>query len=436
MPSRAEIRVRVEHVLRGIVIAALALILWQSLQDESDIGSNPVSARGAGVGSALAKWSALARAPGRIHVQLDNAPAPVQRAWLGALAGAGSSVTWSGEIPAVMIEAEPVASPTGGTRVLVAAPAGSSVVMSDDVGVIDTVRAQGAGAALALNSVAGNLTATVRGSVASTLQPDSLLLRKVLVIGDAGWESKFVVAALEEEGWKVDAFIRVAPTVDVTQGSAAVIDTSRYSAVVALDGAASPYASRIIEFARTGGGVVLAPPAASLDAMAALRAGAVGRTNAESRTIQANAVASLATLPLAPIASLRSDAVPLERKSGGVAIAARRIGAGRVLQLGYEDTWRWRMAGGEAAVREHRDWWTGLVSSVAHAPRIPRGATAFTSTDEAPMAGLVASIGPATSASARADLSRSQSDWMAWLFVLLSLGLIGEIASRRLRGAS
>ena len=151
-----------------------------------------------------------------------------------------------------MIDAQPVASPTGGTKVLVAAPNGSSVVMSDDIGVIDTLRAQSGGATVALGAVAGHLTARVKGSVASTVQRDSVVLHKVLVIGDAGWESKFVVAALEEEGWKVDAFIRVAPGVDVTQGSTAVIDTSRYSAVVALDGAASPYANRIIEFARTG----------------------------------------------------------------------------------------------------------------------------------------------------------------------------------------
>src|SRR4030095_7430751 len=109
MPSRAELRLRREQTLRGVAIAALAVMLWQSLQGGSDTGSNPVSARGAGVASAFAKWSALATAPGRIHVQLDNAPAPVERAWLGALAGAGSSVTWSGDIPAVMIEAEPIA---------------------------------------------------------------------------------------------------------------------------------------------------------------------------------------------------------------------------------------------------------------------------------------------------------------------------------------
>ena len=308
-------------------------------------------------------------------------------------------------------------------------------MMGDDVGVIDTVSARGAGAALTINSVAGKLTASVRGSVASTLQPDSLVLRKVLVIGDAGWESKFVVAALEEEGWKVDAFIRVAPSVDVTQGSTAVIDTTRYSAVVALDGAASPYASRIVEFARTGGGVVLAPQAASLDAMGALRVGGVGRTNAESRAVQTNTVASLATLPLASITTLRSDAVPLERRAGAVAAAARRIGSGRVLQLGYEDTWRWRMAGGEASVREHRDWWTGVVSSVAHAPRIPRATTVSTPTDEAPMAGLVAALGPATSVGAMAGLSSKPSDWTAWLFMLLALSLVGEVASRRFRGA-
>jgi hypothetical protein len=93
------------------------------------------------------------------------------------------------------------------------------------------------------------------------------------------------------------------------------------------------------------------------------------------------------------------------------------------------------MAGGDEAVRDHRTWWTGLVSSVAYAPRVAREADA-TLIDEAPIAGLVASIGPATSERARATLSGSQSDWIAWLFMLLALSLIGEIASRRLRGAS
>jgi hypothetical protein len=433
MPSRAEMRVRVEQMLRGVVIAVLAVMLWQSLHQETDSGGRTVSGRG--VGGALAEWSGLPEAPGRIHVQLDSMPSKIERAWLSALSGAGSSVTWSGDLAPLMIDAQPVASPTGGTKVLIAAPSGSSVVISDDVGVIDTVRTQNAGAALTLGSAPDHLTVRVKASAASTTPLDSVALHNVLVIGGAGWESKFLVAALEEEGWRVDAFIRVAPGVDVTQGSAAVIDTSRYSAVVALDGAASPYANRIMEFARFGGGVVLAPQAASLDGMAAIHAGSQSRANSEGSPIQAGGSVSLATLGLAPITSLKSDAVPFEKRAGVTAIAARRIGAGRVLQVGYEDTWRWRMGGTDAAVREYRIWWTRLVGSVAHALRVPRAMTT-TQTDEAPMIGLVAVLGPSAGFRDVANFAGGRSGWMAWLFVLLPFILIGEVASRRLRGAS
>jgi hypothetical protein len=432
MPSRAEMRVRFEQTLRGIVIGALAVMLWRSLSPESKSGGQRLSARG--VSGALAKWSAAAKAPSGIHVRLDSVPSPLERSWLSALAGAGSSVTWSGDLPPLMIDAQPVASPAGGTKVLVAAPSGSSVEVSDDIGVIDTVHAQNAGAALALTSIAGQLTARVKGSVASTVQRDSVALHKVLVIGEAGWESKFVAAALEEEGWKVDAFIRVAPGVDVAQGSAAVIDTSRYSAVVAIDGAVLPYANRIVEFAQSGGGVVLAARAASLDAMAAIRSGTVGRSTSEARAIQSGGSVSLATLALAPITSLRSDAVPLERRAGAVAIAARRIGAGRAIQLGYEDTWKWRMGGDEHAVRDHRVWWRWLVSSVAYGPRVLH-AKGSTLTDGAPLLHLVSAIGPSATIAMMIPRGRSpeRSDW---LFVLVALGFIGEITMRRLNGAA
>jgi hypothetical protein len=433
MLSRAEMRVRVEQQLRGIVIVVLAVMLWQSLQEQRNSGDRTRSARGIGR-AALADWSSLPNAAGRIHVQLGSVPSNIERAWLGALAGAGSSVTWSGDLAALMIDAQPVASPTGGTKVLVAAPSGSSVVMSDEVGVIDTLRSHDAGASVTLNAVADRLSARAKSSTASTVMRDSIVLRGILVIGEAGWESKFVVAALEEEGWKVDALIRVAPGVDVTQGSAA-IDTSRYSAVVALDAAASPYANRILEFARNGGGVILGQGAASLEAMATLRAGAVGRSTSETHGIQSGAAVGLGTLALAPITSLRSDATPFEKRGAAIAIAAERVGAGRVLQLGYEDTWRWRMSGGDGSVRDHRLWWTRLMSSVAYAPRTPR-TTSTRSTDEAPMIGLVTAIGSATHVEARSSLSGNQSDSMVWLFVLLTLGLIGEIASRRMRGAS
>ncbi len=180
---------------------------------------------------------------------------------------------------------------------------------------------------------------------------------------------------------------------------------------------------------------MLAPKAASVDAMAPLRAGGVGRSTSEGRAIQASGSVSLATLSVAPITSLRSDALSLERRAGVVAIAAGRIGAGRAIQLGYEDTWRWRMGGSEGAVRDHRLWWTGLVSRVAHARRVARWTTT-TSTDGAPIIGLVGAIGPSTPASGMANLPGKPSDLMAWLFMFLALALIGEVASRRLRGAS
>jgi hypothetical protein len=426
-------RVRVEQVLRGIVIVVLAVMLWQSLHEQNDSDGRAVSARGIGRAT-LSNWSSFSKAPGSIHVQLDSAPSRVERAWLSALAGAGRSVTWSGDIPAMMIDAQPVASPTGGTKVLLAAPNGSSVTMSDEVGVIDTLRPHDAGASVTLNSVADRLTAHAKGSVAATSKLDSVVLHRILVIGEAGWESKFVVAALEEEGWKVDELIRVAPGVDVTQGSVA-IDTSRYSAVVALDAGASPYANRIVEFARNGGGVILGPGAASLDAMLPVRAGAVGRSTSDTRGVQSGGTISLATLPLAPITSLRNGATPFEKRGSAIAIAAERVGAGRVLQLGYEDTWRWRMSGGDGGVSDHRLWWTRLVSSVAYAPRIPRTISTI-STDPAPMIGLVSNIGSDTPPNATSGLSGNQSEPMTWLFVLLTLGLIGEIASRRMRGAS
>ncbi len=436
MPSRAETRIRVEQVLRGIVIVVLAVMLWQSLRDQRNTGARIVNARGIRHG-VLAEWSALAKAPATIHVQLDSFPSRIERAWLGALAGAGSSVTWRGDLAPVMIDAQPVASPSGGTKVLVAAPTGASVVVSDDVGPIDTVRAQSAGAVLALNAAPDRLIARAKGSVASTSSADSVVLHRVLVIADAGWESKFAVAALEEEGWKVDASIRVAPGVNVTQGSVATIDTSRYSAVVALDGASSPYATRIVAFAQRGGGVVLATPAASLDAMSSLRAGAVGR--AETRPTLAGGSIRLATVALAPITLLRNDVVAIERRGGAVALAARRIGAGRVLQSGYEDAWRLRTGGGDNAVRDHRQLWSGLVSRVAYAPRIPRPAVTEApknGEDQAPMIGLVAALGPNAQSRAAVNMPGGQSVAMLVLFSLLALALIGEVASRRLRGAS
>jgi hypothetical protein len=434
MLSRVESRVLFERVLRGVVIVALTLLLWQSLREHPHSGRQTVVARGAAVSGSLLEWSVSPGAPQSILVQLNNVPSVSERAWLGALGAAGSRLLWSGDIPATILDAQPVASPTAGTKVTFAVPKGAAVVLADEVGVIDTVIAQRWGASLALGSLTDHISATVDGSVASTVLSDSVALRKILVIGNAGWESKFVVAALEEGGWEVEALIRVAPNVDVAQGAATVIDTARYSAVVALDGASVPFASRLIDFARAGGGVVLSPRSSRGESLAILRSGAVRLATADSRTNSTAGPIQLGSLQLHPITSLRSDATPIERRSDEVATAARRFGAGRTLQVGYEDTWRWRMSNDEAAVRGHRDWWTELVSTVAYAPRIERRTSVMTS-DGAPLMSLVAAVGRSTNSEILLNPMGEASDRMLWLFALLGITLLGEVMSRRLRGA-
>ena len=434
MPSRAESRVLFERVLRGIVIVSLAVMLWESLRESTDSAGRSVNARGAALHGSLGEWSTSPNLS-NIYVQLDNVPSPIDRTWLGALVAAGGRLSWSGDAPATMIDAQPVASPAAATSVNVAGPSGVPIVVADEVGVIDTVRAQRHGASLTIGAVTDQVTGSVGNSLASTVLSDSVLLRKVLVIGTAGWESKFVVAALEEAGWKVDAFIRVAPNVDIAQGFATAIDTAHYSAVIALDGASLPYASRIIEFARTGGGVVLSAQASRVEALSVLRSGTSSRGTADARTELTIGQANLGVLPLSPITSLRSDGTALERRSGAVTTAARRVGAGRTLQVGYENTWRWRLGGDDAAVRSHREWWTGLVSSVAYAPRTAR-TTTVANNDEAPLVHLVAAIGQRTLGGIVSNQPGGGSVWMVWLFALLAITLIGEMMSRRLRGAS
>src|SRR6478672_8533231 len=99
MPSRAEMRVRLENVLRAVAIAVLVAMLWQSLHDQDGSARQSLNARGIG---ALGMWSAMPNAPSALRVRLDSVPSRLERAWLGALAGAGSTVTWTGDLLPVM----------------------------------------------------------------------------------------------------------------------------------------------------------------------------------------------------------------------------------------------------------------------------------------------------------------------------------------------
>jgi hypothetical protein len=131
---------------------------------------------------------------------------------------------------------------------------------------------------------------------------------------------------------------------------------------------------------------------------------------------------------------LRENAIPIEMRGQKIAVAARRIDAGRALELGYEETWQWRMAGGERSVREHSAWWTRLVSSVAYAPAVaPAGKHPG---DEAPLPALVAAIGPRASALTPINSSGAAPDAGMLLFALVALALVAEVTSRRTRGVA
>jgi hypothetical protein len=124
----------------------------------------------------------------------------------------------------------------------------------------------------------------------------------------------------------------------------------------------------------------------------------------------------------------------LESRDGVAMIAARRVDAGRVMQVGYDESWRWRMAGGDEGAAAHREWWSRLLAAVAYTPLVPRNSGVI-AVDETPLASLVDALGPATPTNARLA-PRTDSRRITWiLFTLIVVSLLAEWTSRRLRGA-
>ena len=397
--------------------------------------------RGAALGLALfALWRSMARRDARsmLHVAFREAPLAQARDSLRALRQSGTTVTWSaGALEPLAVSAERQREP--GAPVRIAVVASGPAELRDALGLLDTVR--GAGVLLGVEP-SGPVTASrggVRGTVTVGAPP---LLRPVLVVGRASWEAKFVVAALEEQGWSVHARFFVAPGADVTQGRSLAIDTANYSAVIVLDsslGGASRRPGSLTRYVRTGGGLVLAAGAANA---ASVRGLAPGRSAARRAAATRDPAVGtpLDALPLFAIESMRNDAVRLATRGALVAMAARREGQGRVLQLGFDETWRWRMQGGDGALAAHRAWWSHAVGSVAFAPNdslasraAPTGAlTPRSAAEGAPVARMIDALGAPT---AEALSSVPSPRLPAWLLPALLATLFGEWASRRLRGA-
>jgi hypothetical protein len=212
----------------------------------------------------------------RLHADLTTTPDPWIVDWLAALGHSGHGVTWSGSPPAAAMSSEAVADPRGSVRVDIAAPAHSRVVLRDSASVVDSVRVSELGATIMTPLVVGELVADVGGQRVVASAPDSARLRAIVVVGDASWEGKFIVSALEERGWPVVVRFHVAPNVDVTQGGFPVLDTSRVAAVVAIDTTVQSLGSALDHFVHEGGGLILAGAASTASAVAALTPGSLG----------------------------------------------------------------------------------------------------------------------------------------------------------------
>lgn len=422
-------RPRAERVLRGVNFAALLALAARLWSGSSAAAGTEVVSTGA-LDSALVAWSASS--PARATVQATVVPDGRQRDWLVALRRTGLGVDWttsgtSGS--ALVVEAGPL--PNSPSRVTASGGPGRDLVLSDELGQIDSTRAGRDGIAVWRASPLGTASLTLGTSSARAAARDSLITKPLLILGQAGWESRFVTTALEEDGWSVTARLTVAPGAIVRQGTRTRIDTAYLSAVVVLDSTSELDAGEVARFVNDGGGVVASGAGTNHPALRTLlrarasgaSAGAVGallgpapRTGLSTRTFTASA-----------------GAVALERRGDSPVVVGRRVGSGRVIAVGYDDTWRLRMAPpNDNAPQAHRIWWSSLAAGVAHSRLVPRD---IGPVDEAPFAATVDALGPPGKAGERAD-RESSWPWNAWLAALATATLLAEWLSRRLRGVA
>ena len=365
-----------------------------------------------------------------LDVKIDAMPTRTDRALLVAFRRAGATVRWHDVPPALSIEAVRVREPDARTLVLVSASDSAVISLADSAGVLDTVRAQ-SGATINVATIVGNVRAQ-HGAFAARarLVATGSKPGAVLVLGRADWEGKFVMSALTEAGWTVRASVPIAPSVSVRDDGVLPLDTARYDVVIALDSSATTFGPAIARFVGQGGGLVASGEALGLESIRTLAPGRAG-TRLPGRILLAGDSVRPRDLPLRPLVLTRPDALILDRQPAGAALLARRAGMGRVLAVGYDESWRWRMLGGASGLQAHRRWWSAAAGQVAR----ERADVQSAGSDAAPLASLVAALGePSPSVAAEA---RSGRESLPLLLLVLIVGcLLAETASRRFRGAS
>ncbi|HYC52903.1 MAG TPA: hypothetical protein VEB19_17445 [Gemmatimonadaceae bacterium] len=442
MPSPDKARragggVVIGRILRVVAYSAIVAWIWIAMRPAP--GVEVVA--GSSLTNALPRWT-LAPTES-VHVQFDTVPDARSRAWLVALRGAATSVSWSSNaIQPVALETVASVEPAGGAIILAAAgstdssvrrsdslTAASTVMLSDALGTIDSVDIGSGPVSVRLGDHQGLLTLTSGQQPARVAVPASPSARRVLVSGAAGWEAKFIIAALEEAGWRVDASLFVGPGHLVAQSMTPSADTSRHAAVVLVDTVGAALVRGVEPFVRQGGGLVLVGDASRRREVASLIAWRAGRrANAPLGTPPGDT--SWHGLTRVPFEVNRDHAIVLARHDGQALVAARRHYAGRVIAVGHDDTWRWRMAGGANSVAEHRAWWSRTVASVAqrHAP------ATTVATGAAPVASLYRELG-VPSGTTRTPPVIPRQAIMNVLGAIAFATLLVEWLMRRLRGA-
>lgn len=428
MRSPGNWRSVVEQVLRAVSLVALAVLAVRLWSGGREAATRPVTT--SSLDSALAVWSAAA--PTSIAIDATEVPGGRQRDWLVALRRTGTSIGWSTSDSsggALTVEAGALAS--SASRVTALGGPGDDLVLSDELGRIDSSRTGRDRVVVWRATPIGLAQAAFRSSRATAAPHDSIVTRPVLVLSQAGWESKFVTDALEEDGWSVSARLMVAPDAVVRQQAPARIDTASLSTVIVLDSTSTLDPREIARFVNEGGGVVASGAGVNHPAL---------RQLLPSRVTSRIAGELGGLLGPSPREGLftrtfttRAGAVPLERRGDAPVVMGHRVGSGRVVAVGYDETWRLRMTPpDERAPDAHRAWWSSLVAGVALARLQPRDAGPV---DEAPFAAAVEAIGVPVR---RGDRPNQAPVWPSdtLLAALAAAALLAEWLSRRLRGVA
>jgi hypothetical protein len=215
---------------------------------------------------------------------------------------------------------------------------------------------------------------------------------------------------------------------------------SRHAVVIALPGASSSALIALPAFVHAGGGLVIVGEAARASALSSIRAGTPGTLRNGELGAEASATDPRRGLDLVPIVALASDGIAIESQGNRVVIAARRVGAGRVVQVGYDNSWLWRMAGNDDALSAHRRWWSTLVANIvpltSPISRVQLD-TEHDTLDAAPVAALARDLGmPSITQPNIATLSRSAITSLdpRWLMALALISLVASWTLRRWRG--